>query len=72
MFICMLSIRKIPHKSLWLAHYSTQQSQTIRNDKKPIHTAPSHLQRMLLHLQKYDYTIVYKPGKEIILADHIS
>ena len=37
--------------------------------KKPIHGAPPHLQRMLLYLQKYDYTIQYKPGKEMVLAD---
>ena len=40
--------------------------------KKPIHTAPHHLQRMLLRLQKYDYNIIYKPGKEVILADRLS
>ena len=40
--------------------------------KKPIHAAPPHLQRMLLHLQKYNYTIVYKSGKEMVLADHLS
>ena len=27
---------------------------------------------MLLHLQKYDYTIVYRPGKEMVLADCLS
>ena len=27
---------------------------------------------MLLCLQKYDYTIVYKPGKDMVLADHLS
>ena len=26
---------------------------------------------MLLHLQKYDYTIVYKPRKEMVLADSL-
>ena len=53
---------------------------TVQNDhkplemiqKKPIHAAPPHLQCMLLHLQKYDYTIVYKPGKEMVLADRLS
>ena len=39
---------------------------------KPIHAAPPTLQWMLLHMQKYDYTIVYKPGKDIVLADHLS
>ena len=27
---------------------------------------------MLLYLQKYDYTIQYKPGKEKVLVDHLS
>ena len=27
---------------------------------------------MLLRLQKYDYNIIYKPGKEMILADRLS
>ena len=40
--------------------------------KKPIHTAPPRLQCMLLRLQKYDYTIVYRPGKEMVLADRLS
>ena len=40
--------------------------------KKPIHNAPPCLQKMILCLQKYDYTIQYKPGKEMVLADHLS
>ena len=40
--------------------------------KKPIHAAPPRLQRMLLQLQKCDYTLIYKPGKEMILADRFS
>ena len=40
--------------------------------KKPIHAAPPCLQCMLLCLQKYDYTIVYRPGKEMALADCLS
>ena len=39
---------------------------------KPIHAAPPRLQQILLHKQKYDYTIVYKPGKDMVLADHLS
>ena len=53
---------------------------TIYNDhkplemiqKKPIHAAPPRLRRMLLRLQKYDYNIVYRPGKEMTLADRLS
>ena len=40
--------------------------------KKPIHAAPPCLQRMLLRLQKYYYNIIYKPGKEMVLADRLS
>ena len=40
--------------------------------KKPIHAAPPRLQRMLLQLQKYDYMLIYKPGKEMTLADRLS
>ena len=39
---------------------------------KPIHAAPPRLQQMLLHMQKYDFTIVYKPGKDMVLADRLS
>ena len=53
---------------------------TVFNDHKPlemitkkaIHAAPPRLQRMLLQLQKYDYTLICKPGKEMILADTLS
>ena len=40
--------------------------------KKDLHAAPARLQGMLLRLQKYDYCICYKPGKEMILADSLS
>ncbi|KAL0963940.1 hypothetical protein UPYG_G00315590 [Umbra pygmaea] len=40
--------------------------------KKPIHTAPARLQRMLLQLQTYDITLVYKRGKQMYLADTLS
>ena len=53
---------------------------TVYNDHKPLEMiqksqyiiAPPHLQRMLLRLQKYDYNIIYKPGKEMTLADRLS
>ena len=40
--------------------------------QKPIHAAPPWLWHMLLHMQKYDYTIWYKPGKDMVLADCLS
>ncbi|KAJ7996604.1 hypothetical protein DPEC_G00238780 [Dallia pectoralis] len=40
--------------------------------KKPIHTDPARLQRMLLQSQAYDITLVYKKGKHMYLADTLS
>ena len=37
--------------------------------KKPLSMASPRLQRMLLRLQRYDFTVKYKPGKEMVLAD---
>ena len=39
---------------------------------KNISQAPSRLQRMLLRLQPYDIKIVYRPGRELALADALS
>ena len=40
--------------------------------QKPKHVAPPQLQCILLHMQKYNYTIWYKPGKVMMLANHWS
>ena len=40
--------------------------------KKNLTAAPARLQRMLLRLQRYDYSITYKPGKEMTLPDSLS
>ena len=40
--------------------------------KKSLTAAPARLQRMLLRLQRYAYSIQYRPGKEMILADSLS
>ena len=53
---------------------------TVQNDHKPleiiqrksIHTAWPRLQHMLLCLQKYDYTIQYIPGQNMVLPDRLS
>jgi hypothetical protein len=39
---------------------------------KPIHAAPARLQRMLLRVQGYNFNIIYRPGKDMILADALS
>jgi len=53
---------------------------TVQCDHKPLaaisnkllRSAPKRLQGMLLKLQKYDVSIVYKPGPEMYLADSFS
>ena len=40
--------------------------------KKPLSSAPSRLQRMLLRLQRYNLKVVYKRGTEMIFADTLS
>ena len=37
--------------------------------KKSLSQAPPRLQRMLLRLLKYDFILIYKPGKEMVIAD---
>jgi hypothetical protein len=40
--------------------------------KKPLNECPARLQRMRLSLQKYDINLIFKPGKELIIADNLS
>ena len=60
--------------------YVYGRSFTIESDHKPLESisqknladTPAHLQHMLLHLQGYNYTICYHPGKEMALPDTLS
>ncbi|PIK59631.1 hypothetical protein BSL78_03427 [Apostichopus japonicus] len=52
---------------LWTDH-----KPLVSISKKQITTAPKRLQRLLLRLVQYDVDIVYKPGKEMYLADTLS
>lgn len=40
--------------------------------KKPLDSIPARLQRMMLRTQGYDFTVVYKPGKYMFVADALS
>ena len=40
--------------------------------KKPLSKAPLRLQRMILHLQQYDLTAVWKAGDKMFIADTLS
>ena len=50
----------------------TDHKPLIAIQRKPINTASKRLQRMMLRLQKYELTFVYKPGKEMHIADALS
>ena len=39
---------------------------------KPIHAAPTRLQRMIMSVQRYTIQVSYKPGKELLVADTLS
>ena len=40
--------------------------------QKPLACAPKRLQGMIMKLQKYDYKVQYKHGKNLHLADTLS
>ncbi|XP_022099493.1 uncharacterized protein LOC110984016 [Acanthaster planci] len=52
----------------------------VESDHKPLENiqhkslanTPPRLQRMMLRLQPYDFTIIYKPGRDMVLADAMS
>lgn len=56
------------------------QNVTVETDHKPIESlfkkslalVPARIQRMMLKMQKYDIDIIYKPGKELYIADTLS
>lgn len=62
------------HQYLYGRHF------TVETDHKPLETivkkplahTPPRLQRMLLKLSKYDFTVVHRPGKCIPVADALS
>ena len=61
-------------------HYTYGVPVTVQSDhqplqtisRKPLHTAPKRLQRMLLRLQRYLVTINYRQGKHMHIADTLS
>ena len=53
---------------------------TVESDHKPLETilkkplcqAPLRLQKMIMTIQKYSINVIYRPGKELVLADTLS
>lgn len=39
---------------------------------KPLNKSPTRLQRIRLALQPYTFNLIFKPGKELVIADHLS
>ena len=39
---------------------------------KSINSAPKRLQRMMLRLQKYKLKVIHRPGKTMLISDHLS
>ena len=70
----------IVHGCTRFDQYVYGRSITVQTDHKPLETifkksllsAPKRLQRMLLQLQRYSLNKVYKPGKELFIADTLS
>ena len=64
----------------WFNTYALGRPFTVESDQKPlkmIHqkslaSTPPRLQPMLLQLQRYNVTIRYRPGKEMLLTDALS
>ena len=42
------------------------------NLKKSLHQAPARLQKMIMTIQKYVINLVYRPGKQLVIADALS
>ncbi len=60
--------------------YIFGKSFTVESDHKPLEAifkkgldkCPIRLQRMRIRLQPYDFNLIYKPGRELLLADALS
>ena len=50
----------------------TDQQPLVSIATKPLASTPKRLQRLLLRLRNYDVKVLYKPGKEMVLADTLS
>ena len=64
----------------WFNMYVLGRPFTVESDhklldmihQKSLASAPPRLQHMLLQLQRYNVTIKYRPGKEMLLTDALS
>ena len=62
------------------SHYIYGKETTVLTDhkplinclKRPVHTAPARIQRLLLRLQRYNLKLNYIPGKYMYIPDMLS
>ena len=50
----------------------TDHKPLLMTRKKPLKSAPTCLQRLLIKIQGYDFQLVYRPGSQMIIADTLS
>ena len=73
MLALVLSIQRYhTHLHARLFVIITDHQPLVNITAKPIHSAPPRLQRMLMQIQGYNFTVRYRPGKQMILADALS
>jgi len=61
-------------------YISRQDKVTVESDHKPLQSffkksllhAPMRLQWMMLQLQRYNLDVMYKPGSQMLVPDHLS
>ena len=70
---CSFCHGKIPPVHIWAKCDSESDHRPLEMImKKNLSAAPPRLQRMLLRLQWYNFSLKYKPGKELVIADTLS
>ncbi len=73
---CLAIVAACDKWDLWIyglnvtVHTDHQPLETIF--RKSLHSAPRRLQKMLMRLQRYNITVVYKKGSSLVLADTLS
>ena len=68
-----IRLRTVSPIHIWQTGHGILRSQTVvKYIGKESRYRPPRLQRILLRLQKYNITVVYKPGKELIIPDTLS
>ena len=65
-------IQKIRPLVVWKIRHRSPHRPPATICKKPLHKAPARLQKMLMRLQRFCFTIKYKKGTSLHLADTFS